>query len=253
MSDPLIVYQAVSVGYGGDPILSDIAFQLHRGDFLAFVGPNGSGKTTLLRTIAGVLPPIHGHVSRRSVGAIGYVPQERDLDPVFPLSAAEVVLQGRTARVGPWRRPGAVDREVVRRAMAETGVAALSGSPFHGLSGGQKQRVLIARALAVEPALMVLDEPTTGMDPAAERAVMDLLLQLHREHGLAIVVATHNLSLVGNYAKRIALVDRERRLFQLGTDEEILADETLTRLYGCGMKVRRVEGWRTVIPGGAHA
>lgn len=253
MTDPLVAFEAAGVGYSGALILRDISFRVERGDFLAFVGPNGSGKTTLLRAIAGILPALRGRIVRCARRAVGYVPQERDLDPVFPLFAMDVVLQGRAARVGPWRQPGPADREVAGRAMAETGVATLSASPFHALSGGQKQRVLIARALAAEPTLMILDEPTTGMDPAAERAVMDLLLRLHREHRLAIVVATHNLGLVGNYARRIAIVDRERGVFQLGTDEEILADDALTRLYGSPMRVRRVEGWRTVIPGGANA
>ncbi len=251
MVEPLVALHGVSLGYGGEPILRDITFSVERGDFLAFVGPNGAGKTTLLRTIAGILPPAGGRLLRPRPAAIGYVPQERDLDPVFPLSALDVVLQGRIARLGPWRRPGPVDRDVARRSMAQADVTALERARFHELSGGQKQRVLIARALAAEPALMVLDEPTAGTDLASERAVMDLLSRLHGEQGLAIVMATHNLGLVGNYAARIALVDRERQLFRLGTNVEILTDDALTRLYGCEIRVRNVNGWRTILVGGA--
>lgn len=251
MANPLVALDTVSLGYGRVPILRDISFRLEPGDFLAFVGPNGSGKTTLLRAIAGILPPLGGHVWRPRPVAIGYVPQERDLDPVFPLSVRDVVLQGRVAALGPGRRPGRADREVARRAMAEADVSALSGESFADLSGGQKQRVLIARALAAEPELILLDEPTSGMDPASERAIMDLLRRLHAEQRRTIVVATHNLALVGNYAARLALVDRERRVFRLGPRAEILTDETLTRLYGREIRVRQIDGWRAILVGGA--
>ncbi len=250
MVEPLVELHAVSLGYGGRPILRGISFNVDRGDFLAFVGPNGAGKTTLLRAIAGILRPVGGRLLRPRPAAIGYVPQERDLDPVFPLSALDVVLQGRIARLGPWRRPGAADRDIARRAMAQADVTALERLRFHKLSGGQKQRVLIARALAAEPALMVLDEPTSGTDLASERAIMDLLSRLHEAQGLAIVMATHNLGLVGNYAGRIALVDRERGLFRLGTNAEILTDESLTRLYGREIRVRTINGGRTILVGG---
>ena len=253
MANALVELDAVSLGYGGPPILRNLTFRLERRDFLAFVGPNGSGKTTLLRAIAGILPPRSGRLLRPRPLEIGYVPQERDLDPVFPLHVLDIVLQGRIAGLGPWRRPGPVDHEVAHRVMAQAGVTALAGAPFAELSGGQKQRVLIARALATEPVLMLLDEPTSGTDPASERAIMDLLLRLHREQGLTLVMATHNLALVGNYAKRIALVDRERQLFRLGTNAEILTDEVLTRLYGREIRVRQIDGWRTIVVGRAAA
>ncbi len=251
MADSLVDFRAVSLGYGGPPVLEDITFTVDGGDFLALVGPNGAGKTTLLRALAGVLAPAAGRLVRARGTAIGYVPQERSLDPVFPLSAQDVALQGRIARVGPWRRVGPADRAVARRAMAQAGVADLGGEQFAELSGGQKQRVLIARALAAEPTLLVLDEPTSATDPAAERALMDLLLDLHASGGLAIVLATHNLGLIGNYVRHIALVDRERRLFRIGATADILTEETLTRLYGRDIRVRKVNGWRTVYAGGA--
>jgi ABC-type Mn2+/Zn2+ transport system ATPase subunit len=251
MPAPLVEFQAVSVDYGGPPIVADVSFRLDPGDFLAFVGPNGAGKTTLLRAIAGILLPSRGFVSRQRALSIGYVPQERDLDPVFPLSAFEVALQGRIARLGPWRHPGAADHGAARRALARSDVAGLASTAFRELSGGQKQRVLIARALASEPVLMILDEPTAGMDPAAEHALMELLRRLHREQGLTLVMASHNLGLVGNFATRVALLDRERRLFRLGAGVDILRDDVLTALYARPMRVREVDGWRIVLAGGA--
>lgn len=250
MAESLVELRGVSLAYGSAVILDDITFAVERGDFLALVGPNGAGKTTLLRAIGGILAPVHGRLVRAGDVTIGYVPQERQLDPVFPLSALDVVLQGRIARLGPWRRPGPADREIARRAMAQVGTTGLERRQFAELSGGQKQRVLIARALAAEPSLMVLDEPTSGTDPAAERAVMDLLRHLHAQGHLTVVMATHNLNLVGNYARRIALVDRERRVFRIGTSAEILTDDTLTRLYGHEIRVRSINGWRTVLAGG---
>jgi zinc transport system ATP-binding protein len=248
---PLVRFQAVTLGYGGPAVLSDLSFRLDPGDFLAFVGPNGAGKTTLLRAIAGILAPSRGRVSRPGVVPVGYVPQERDLDPVFPFSAFEVALQGRVARLGPWQRPAPADHDAARRALAQADVGALAPIAFRELSGGQKQRVLIARALASVPALLILDEPTAGMDPAAEHALMELLQRLHREQGLTLVVATHNLGLVGNYATRVALVDRERQLFRVGAGVEILRDDVLTALYARPIRVREIEGWRVVLAGGS--
>lgn len=249
MAKPLAEFSAVSLGYGGLPVLHDITFSVERGDFLAVVGPNGSGKTTLLRAIAGILRPVAGRL-RRGPAAVGYVPQERDLDPVFPLSVMEIVLQGCVARLGPWRRPGAPEHAVASRALTALDVASLARAQFPELSGGQKQRVLIARALAAEPTLMLLDEPTSGMDPASEHAIMTLLDRLHRAEGLTLVVATHNLGLVANHARRIAIVDRPREIFRLGPEAEILTDETLSRLYGAPMRVRPIDGRRTILAGG---
>ncbi len=170
MAEALVELTQVSIGYGGEPILGGIDFEVERGDFLALVGPNGAGKTTLLRVIAGILPPVHGRLRRSPGVTIGYVPQERDLDPIFPLSALDVALQGRIARLGPWGRVQPADRDIARRAMAQAGVTALERSAFRELSGGQKQRVLIARALAAEPELLVLDEPTSAVDPQSRHA-----------------------------------------------------------------------------------
>ncbi len=249
MVRPLVEFYTVTLGYGGQVVFRDLTFTVEADEFLAFVGPNGAGKTTLLRAITGILAPAGGRLHRPHPVAVGYVPQERALDPVFPLSALDVVLQGRIARLGPWRAPGAGDRDLARRAMAQAGVTALERESFHNLSGGQKQRVLIARALAAQPALLVLDEPTAGMDPVSERAVMDLLLRLHAEEGLAVVMATHNLALAGNYARRLALVDRERQLFRLGPSAEVLTEETLSGLYGRRVRVHDIDGWRTVLVG----
>lgn len=250
MPDPLVQLSAVSLGYGGTPILKNVTLTVYEGDFLALVGPNGSGKTTLLRALMGVLPPLAGAIHRpRGRVVSGYVPQERELDPAFPLSALDLVLLGRVGRLGPGRRPGRRDREITLNALTRVGVAELANAPFQDLSGGQKQRVLIARALTAEPDLLVLDEPTAGMDLRSERELMDLIADLGRTR-LTTVMASHNLHVVANYARRIAIVDRERQIFRVGAADEILTDSTLTALYGRSVRVREVDGHRTIVTGG---
>ncbi|MFQ5828132.1 MAG: metal ABC transporter ATP-binding protein [Candidatus Methylomirabilia bacterium] len=250
MPDPLLQLRAVSLGYGGTPVLRDVTFAVYGGDFLALVGPNGSGKTTVLRALIGTLEPLSGEILHPSGSSVcAYVPQERELDPVFPLSALDVGLLGRVGRIGPGRRWGRKDREICLNALAQVGVARLADAPFQSLSGGQKQRVLIARALAAEPDLMVLDEPTSGMDLRSEREIMDLIAGL-QERALTIVIASHNLGVVASYAKRIAIVDRERTVFRIGDAAEILTDETLSALYGLTVRVRELGGRRTILTGG---
>jgi ABC-type Mn2+/Zn2+ transport system ATPase subunit len=249
MPDPLVQFREVSLGYGGSPILANITFDVYSGDFLTFVGPNGSGKTTLLRALTATLAPCSGQILRpRGWIPCGYVPQERDVDPAFPFSALDVVMLGRVVRLGPGRRPGRRDREICLAALNQVGIAALAHVPFQALSGGQKQRVLIGRALAAEPDLLVLDEPTAGMDLRSERELMDLITSLWTR-GLTIVMASHNLQAVGGHAKRIAILDRERAVYRIGEAAEILTDETLTGIYGLTVRVRDVDGRRIILAG----
>jgi ABC-type Mn2+/Zn2+ transport system ATPase subunit len=248
VTSPLVTLRDAAVGYGGVPVLRDVGLSVRSRDVLALVGANGAGKTTLLRTIAGVLRPIAGRVDRQPGLRIGYVPQESDLHPVFPLAALDVVLHG---RLGRGRRLSGADRAAAVQTLERAGVAGLAATSFAALSGGQKQRVLVARALAAEPSLIVLDEPTRGMDPPSERSLMDLLARLSADGGHAIVFATHDLTLAANYAERLALVDRRRALVTVGTLAELLTEERLSHLYDAPMHVRPVDGWRTVFAGGA--
>lgn len=254
MGQSLIEFRGVSLGYGATPILHNLSFTIEEGDFFAAVGPNGAGKTTILRAILRILVPQAGEIrlANRAASplAFGYVPQERELDPIFPLTAQEIVLMGRTKRLGPWRRWGNEDRRIALRSLEEAGIAHLAKIPFQELSGGQKQRTLIARALAAEPDVLVFDEPTAGMDLPSERSIMELVRRLHQETHLTIVMVTHNLNVVANYAKRLAIVDRERGIFSVGAVEEILTAEQLSRLYGTGVRVYEIEGRKTILSGG---
>jgi ABC-type Mn2+/Zn2+ transport system ATPase subunit len=245
---PLITLKQATVGYGGRPLLSGIDLAVAPGDFLALVGPNGGGKTTILRALLGTLPLEGGRRDVPRPVRIGYVPQRDQVDPIWPLTAGEVVLMGRTPRLGPWRRPGQVDHAAVRAALTRVGIAELAGRRYGELSGGQRQRTLIARALAAEPELLALDEPTNGMDPAAELATMDVLGGLHAAGGLAVVMVSHRLDAVANFAGRLAYVDKDTALFRVGRLEDMLQPEALSELYGQAVIVRDEGGWRHVLP-----
>jgi ABC-type Mn2+/Zn2+ transport system ATPase subunit len=244
----LVALEEVSIGYGRWPLLAGVSLALRPGDYVALVGPNGAGKTTLLRTLLGTLAPLAGRrVAPRPI-RVGYVPQRDLLDPVWPLSAADVALMGRAAHLAPGRRPGVADREAVRAALERVGMADVAGRRYGDLSGGQRQRVLIARALAGEPELLALDEPTNGMDPAAELSTMEVIDGLHAAGGLAVVLVSHRLESVAAHARALAFVDRERALFRIGPVDRMLRPEELAALFGRAVRLGPV----AVLPDGAR-
>lgn len=248
MSEPLVALERAAIGYGGRPLLPSVDVSVAPGDFLAVVGPNGGGKTTLLRTLLGTLPLVSGRRAARRALQVGYVPQRDHVDAIWPLSAEDVVVMGRFPGLGPWRRAGRSDREAARRALEQVGVGAVAARAYGALSGGQRQRTLIARALVAEPELLALDEPTSGMDPAAELATMDLVRDLWRGGKLAVVMVSHRLEAVANYARSLAFVDAERGLFRVGGLDEMLRPDALGELYRRPVAVREERGRRVVYP-----
>jgi ABC-type Mn2+/Zn2+ transport system ATPase subunit len=248
---PLVALRGAAVGYGGRALLSGVDLAVAPGDFLAIVGPNGGGKTTVLRSLLGTLPLVAGRREAPRPPRVGYVPQRDLVDPIWPLTAGEVVLMGRTPGLGPLRRPGPADRAAAAAAMERVGVGGLAGRFYGELSGGQRQRTLIARALAAEPELLAVDEPTSGMDPAAELATMDVLRDLHAAgRGLAVAMISHRLDAVANYARTLAFVDKDAALFRVGPLAEMLRPEALSALYGRAVVVDEQAGWRHVHPVG---
>ncbi len=230
----LLSARGVTLAYGRRVVLDRLDFAIERGDFLGVMGPNGSGKTTLLKAILGLIAPVAGTIEFRSTNGaaprVGYVPQRERLDPHFPLSSLEVAVMGRFGTLPALRRTGARDSAIAHACLERVGMDRFAARPYRELSGGQQQRVLIARALAGEPEVLLLDEPTNGMDLEAERAIMELLLDLQREKSTTIVFVTHLLSAIENFARRVALITRDGSLI-IGDKAAMLAPESLARAY----------------------
>jgi ABC-type Mn2+/Zn2+ transport system ATPase subunit len=241
----LIVFDHATLGYGRRAVLSDISFDIPAGDFLGLVGPNGAGKTTILRAILGSLQPLAGTVVKADGLRFGYVPQRDSVDYNFPLKVVDVVLMGRYDRVGLGRRPTKDDRARALAALDHVGILDLSERPLGALSGGQKQRVLIARALVGEPNVLVLDEPTNGMDLVSTTQILGLVRELHERDNLTVLMVSHALNEVANYVERIALV--VERGFRIGTVAQIMTEETLTQMYGIPVDVDEMHGHRIVV------
>jgi ABC-type Mn2+/Zn2+ transport system ATPase subunit len=240
-----IHFDHVSLGYGKRPLLSDIDFTVPEGDFLGVVGPNGSGKTTILRALLGTLRPLAGEVRLTSGLRFGYVPQRDQVDYGFPLKVVDVVMMGRYDRIGLGRRPGARDREAAHSALEHVGIRDLADRQLASLSGGQRQRALIARALVGQPNVLILDEPTNGMDLVSTTQILGLARELHERDRLTVIMVSHALNEVANYVDRIALV--MNGAFRIGSVDEILNEKVLTAMYGIPVEVDSFDGHRVVL------
>jgi ABC-type Mn2+/Zn2+ transport system ATPase subunit len=247
----LLVLDNADLGYGRQRVLSGVNLTLEAGDFLGVVGPNGTGKTTILKAMLGILRPMSGQVRRAEGVRFGYVPQRQFIDEVFPFTVMEVALMGRYPLLSAFGRPKKADRETTLRCLGHVGIVDLADRPYRELSGGQKQRTLIARALAGEPQALILDEPTNDMDIGSEHAIMELLKELHDKHGLTIVMVSHLLNVVANYAKKLALIDGGLRM--VARTEEILTAENLSDIYQVPVRVAEFDDLKVVVTGGRDA
>jgi ABC-type Mn2+/Zn2+ transport system ATPase subunit len=231
-----VVLEEVTFSYDGRPALVDVSLNVPLSSFTALIGPNGAGKSTVLKLLLGLHKPDKGRVEvlGRPPGQvaqpIGYVPQRIRLPTGFPLSVHEVVLMGRYGRLGLWRRAGPPDHARVRQALERVGMAQVERERFGDLSGGQQQRVLIARALVAEPRLLILDEPTAGLDPAAQARFYTLVCDLQRQEGLTLLCASHDLDVVSAHADRVILLDRSVRA--QGAPSDVLGSRALDASYG---------------------
>jgi len=212
MSEPAISVNNVSFRYNDVPVLEKVSLEIERGEFLGIVGPNGGGKSTLLKLILGLLKPLRGTITvlgerpEESCRLLGYVPQFVHFDRHFPITVRNTVLQGRLGLTRPILGFGRKDHERVAKALIETEISDLAQRPIAALSGGQMQRVLIARALASDPEILILDEPTANIDPKVEEDVFDLLKRLNDK--ITIVVVSHDIGFISNYITRVACLNR---------------------------------------------
>ncbi|MCG2711648.1 MAG: ATP-binding cassette domain-containing protein [Candidatus Omnitrophica bacterium] len=240
----IVTFENVKLGYTNKIVVGVLDLKICSGDFLGIVGPNGSGKTTLLRSIMGLLKPRQGKVIRDKDLRFGYCMQRQFIDTIFPFTVFEIVMMGRTALIGPLRRPGLSDNDKVMEALNITGIRHLAKTPFYELSGGQKQRVLIARALSLEPNFLILDEPTTDLDIKAEREILDLIRILHERQNLTIALVTHELNEVINFAQRFIFLNNKNsyKIFAKGE----LNDALLSGIFETQIKLKEMDGQRVI-------
>ena len=244
--------QGVSVAYNGQPVLCDITFQVPHGERVAVVGPNGAGKSTLFKALVGLLPLrdgkvlIHGRPLGHHIDCVAYVPQREDVDWDFPLTVADAVMMGRYGRLGwhcaprfghstlhDWRgwlrQPRKEDHDAVQSSLEKMGIAALAQRSIGELSGGQQQRVFLARALAQEPHILLMDEPFTGVDITTRESVLEVLGHL-REQQVTTMISTHDLGLAASHFDHVLLLNR--RLVAYGKPREVLTTDALQAAFG---------------------
>jgi len=206
---PLVSLQNISLGYDSAPVLQNVSLAIYPGNLMGLAGPNGSGKTTLFRAILGLLPILGGSLSRNCpLSNFGYVPQSAALDPQFPLSVGEIVEMGAYGRVKPYQPLPAEEKKQIEEVLDQVGMRHFAAKSFFACSGGQKQRILIARALMVNPKIMILDEPLSGVDEESRRSITDVLIKLTRDKNIAVFFSSHDLEMVQRVADKIVRVDK---------------------------------------------
>src|SRR5512139_4240316 len=231
---PILDVHDLSMRYNGRVALESITFHLHVGERIAVVGPNGAGKSTLFKVVSGVLQPNSGEVTisgsqPTAHSCIAYIPQRSQVDWNFPVSVADVVMMGRSAKLGPLNWPHKKDWEHVHRALETVELSNLATRQISQLSGGQQQRMFIARALAQEAELMLMDEPLTGLDTPSQEGLLNLLDTLRDQH-VTVMVATHDLEQAAQHFDRILLLNH--RIVALGSPERVLQTKNLLLAYG---------------------
>jgi len=239
-SQAIIRFDHATFQFPGVVALEDISLDINEGEFIGVIGPNGSGKTTLCRAVLGLMPPTSGHLRIFDCACdklrchhrarIGYLPQKGAVDRNFPVTVLETVMMGRYGALGLLARPTRRDREIAVDALAHVGMDAHRDTALGRLSGGQQQRVFIARALAQQPKVLLLDEPTTGLDIPTQHSVIDLVQKLHEELGLTVLLITHDINMIRSRVDRLVLL--KTRLFASGPPAEVLKPDILRRVYG---------------------
>jgi len=247
MDNELIVIDNAVVSYREDIALRGVSLKVSKGEFVGIIGPNGAGKTTLLTVVNGMgkllegkvrvlghyLTPGNGHSLRKKVG---YVPQVQNIDPRMPICVREVVMIGRYGILGIFRRPGKSDYEIVDEAIELVGMTHLAERPIGHLSGGELQRVSVARALAQQPELLLLDEPTASLDWKAQSDILELVKMIHNTRFLTTLFVTHDLSCLPVACARVVLM-KEGAIWAEGSPGELLTDISLSRLYDMPVSV----------------
>ena len=234
MDTPETLVRLVDAAIGfQSPLLRPITFELRRGELWGVVGPNGAGKTTFAKTILGLIPPVSGKVETLAKGLrYSYCPQRHRLNPSYPLSALDVVIMGRSAFLPLGRGPGDQDRQRAKEELGRMDLGAQANQPFRSLSGGQQQRVLLARALAVDPDVLVLDEPAEGMDLLGTSDTLGYLRRINTSGRMAVLMISHHLDDVISAVDHLCFINQHTDLFASGATADMASSEKLSTLYG---------------------
>ncbi|GAA4571880.1 metal ABC transporter ATP-binding protein [Planotetraspora kaengkrachanensis] len=230
-----LVLEQASVAYGHVPVLEELHGTVRSGEAVALIGPNGAGKSTLIKAVLGLVPTVRGRIEVLGVTPaqarrdVAYVPQADTLDPDFPVSVEQVVMMGRYRKIGWLRRPSAADRAHAAEALERVGLSDRAKNRFGTLSGGQRQRVLLARAIAAQPRLLLLDEPFNGVDAVSQHALLEAIALL-KQQGAAVVVSTHDLAIAHLACDEVCLLNRHQ--FGFGPTDAVLTPERLRATYG---------------------
>ena len=229
-----------NIGYGSKVILHDLSFQVPHGSRVAVVGPNGAGKSTLFKALVGLLPLtsgrilIHGLALGVHKDCVAYVPQREDVDWRFPVTVNDVVMMGRFRQMGWWSRPSKADKLIVHKSIEQMGITDLTNLSIGQLSGGQQQRVFLARALAQEPHILLMDEPFTGIDATTQEVTFGLLDHL-RSQQVTTIISTHDLNLAASRFDLVLLINH--RLIAYGTPQQVFTKENLASAFGNSLLV----------------
>lgn len=262
MSPSIIQFCNLSIAYGDRIALRSVNASIESGEFVGIIGPNGSGKTTLFRGILGLQPLFYGDIVvdgvsvRDNSGAvrksIGYLPQRDTIDPTVPGLVRDIVLMGLFSKMGIFKRPGKKEHKKAEEVLELVGLSEYIEEPVGHLSGGQQQRVFLARALISEPKILLLDEPTSAIDPGTQLRLVDLITNLHHELNITILFITHDVNhLIGSVQKVMYL---NQELIAYGETMEILKEETLSKVYGQAVKVIQLDnGQPCVVVSDRHA
>lgn len=230
----------ISIGYGDKTILRDLSFQIPHGSRVAVVGPNGAGKSTLFKALVGLLPLqggqifIHGEPLGSHQDCVAYVPQREEVDWRFPVTVEDVVMMGRFSQIGWLKRASSYDKQRVQTSLSQMGIADLAQRSIGQLSGGQQQRAFLARALAQEPHILLMDEPFTGVDATTQEMTLQLLEHL-QEHEVTAIVSTHDLNLASSRFDYVLLLNH--RLIAFGKPQDVFAKENLAQAFGNSLLV----------------
>ncbi len=236
----MLTFAKVTLGYNGRHVLEDINLVVNKGDFIGLVGPNGAGKSTLMKAMLGLVKPRAGSISwRPDIPKIGYVPQSEHIDPIWPMRVRDVLH----LTLCSLERPHFFHKKEhsrVRQVMEMIAIESLANRTLDTLSGGELQRVLLARALIIEPDVLFLDEPTAAMDLVATRKFLSMISDLHRDHGITVVIVTHDLQSLAHRAEYLGIIANGKLYFD--QTDTMLTSGNLTEIYGQPMTVRKVDG-----------